>query len=104
MLYGLAVEQALGRPVRASRLFFCTVNGEFTTRPVLLGESERRRGMEVLEIIDCVIEAGALVPAPRDGACGRCDFREICGSLEETRVKRKDETKLVDLRSLRQMP
>ena len=104
VLYGLAVEQALGRPVRASRLFFCTVNGEFTTRPVLLGESERRRGVEVLEIIDRALEAGALLPAPRDGACRWCDFREICGPWEETRVKRKDETKLVDLHSLRQMP
>ena len=104
VLYGLAVEQALGRPVRTSRLFFCTVNGEFTTRPVLLGKSERRCGIEVLEIVDRALEAGVLLPAPRDGACGCCDFREICGPWEETRVKRKDETKLVDLRALRQMP
>ena len=33
VLYGLSVEQALRRPVHTSRLFFCTVNGEFTTRP-----------------------------------------------------------------------
>ena len=104
VLYGLAVEQALGRPVHTSRLFFCTVTGEFATRAVVLGESERRRGLEVLEIIDRSLAAGELLPAPRDGACGWCDFREICGPWEETRVKRKDETKLVDLLALRQVP
>ena len=104
VLYGLAVEQALGRPVLASRLFFCTVTGDYTTRPVVLGEAERRRGLEVLEIVDRALENGTLLPAPRDGACGWCDFREVCGPWEETRVKRKDETKLVDLLALRQMP
>ena len=104
VLYGLAVEQALGRPVRASRLFFCTVGGEYTTRPVVLGDTERRRGVEVLEIVDRALESGTLLPAPRDGACGWCDFREICGPWEETRVKRKDETKLVDLLALRRLP
>ena len=104
VLYGLAVEQALGRPVGASRLFFCTVKGQYTTRPVELGERERRAGLEVLEIIDRAIEAGELLPAPRDGACGWCDFRDVCGPWEETRSARKDETKLIDLDALRRMP
>ena len=104
VLYGLAVEQALGRPVHTSRLFFCTVFGEFATRPVVLGESERRRGLEVLEIVDRALAAGELLPAPRAGACGWCDFREVCGPWEETRMKRKDETKLVDLLALRKVP
>ena len=104
VLYGLAVAEALGRPVSASRLFFCTVTGQYTTRPVTLGERERRSGLEVLEIVDRAIETGTLLPAPREGACGWCDFRDVCGPWEETRVRRKDETKLVDLLALRRMP
>ena len=47
VLYGLAVEQALGRPVQTSRLFFCTLPGGFTARPVSLRPQERRQGIEV---------------------------------------------------------
>ena len=71
---------------------------------MLLGERERRHGLEVLEIVDRALERGSLLPAPREGACGWCDFVEVCGPWEETRVTRKDETKLVDLKALRRMP
>ncbi len=104
VLYGLAVEQALGRPVQTSRLFFCTLPGGFASRPVSLGPSERRQGIEVLEIVDRAIEAGELLPAPRKGACGWCDFREVCGPWEEKRVEWKDKAKLGDLSALRRMP
>ncbi len=99
VLYGLAVEQALGRPVSHSQLLFSTVAGGYVARSVSLGETERRHGFEVLEIID-----RAIVPAPRSGACAHCEFRVVCGPWEETRVRRKDDTKLVDLRVLRRMP
>ena len=104
VLYGLAVERTLGRPVGESRLFFCTSTGAFGKRPVTLGDAERRHGVEVLEVIDRAIEGGALLPAPRERACRWCDFREVCGPWEETRVKKKDETKLVDLYALRRLP
>ena len=104
VLYGLAVEQALQQPVESSRLFFCTVDGMFTTRPVQLGESQRRQGLEVLEVIDRALEAGALLPAPREGACRWCDFRSVCGPWEETRVRRKDPSRLADLEALRRLP
>ena len=104
VLYGLAIEQALGRAVSESRLFFSTVAGGYATRSVSLGETERRYGLEVLEIIDRAIETGVIVPAPRRGACGWCDFRVVCGPWEETRVRRKDDTKLVDLEVLRRLP
>ena len=104
VLYGLAVEQALRRPVGTSRLFFCTVDGMFTTRPVQLGESQRRQGLEVIEVVDRALETGALLPAPREGACRWCDFRPVCGPWEETRVGRKDPAKLADLEALRRMP
>ena len=104
VLYGLAVEQALGRPVQTSRLFFCTLPGGFASRPVSLGPGERRQGIEVLEIVDRAVAAGELLPAPRKGACGWCDFREVCGPWEEKRVEWKDQSKLGDLLALRQMP
>ena len=104
VLYALAVEQALGRPVAESRLFFCTVGGNFSTRPVRLGDGERRRGIEVLEIIDRAIEAGSLLPAPRERACDWCDFKAVCGPSEEIRAGRKDPRPLADLRALRAMP
>lgn len=104
VLYGLAVEQALGRTVSESRLFFSTVAGGYATRSVSLGETERRHGLEVLEIIDRAIETGVLLPAPRRGACTWCDFRVVCGPWEEIRVLRKDKTKLVDLQVLRRLP
>lgn len=104
VLYGLAVEQALRRPVETSRLFFCTLDGMFTTRPVQLGESQRRQGLEVIEVIDRALETGVLLPAPREGACRWCDFRAVCGPWEETRVGRKDPARLADLEALRRMP
>lgn len=104
VLYALAVEQALGRPVEESRLFFCTVGGSFSTRPVRLGDDERRRGIEVLEIVDRAVEAGSLLPAPREGACNWCDFKTVCGPWEEVRSGRKDPQPLADLRALRAMP
>ena len=104
VLYGLAVEQALGRPVSESRLFFSTVTGGYATRSVSLGETERRHGLAVLEIVDRAIETGVILPAPRPGACAWCDFRVVCGPWEEIRVLRKDDTKLVDLQVLRRMP
>ena len=103
VLYGLAVEEALGRPVHSSRLFFCTVAGGFDSRSVSLGPGERRQGIEVLEIVDRAIETGQLLPAPRAGACAWCDFLDVCGPWEEKRVGWKDQARLADLRALRQM-
>ena len=103
VLYGLAVEQVLGRPVAESRLFFSTLAGGFGVRPVPLDDAARRYGAEVLSIIDRAIEEGVILPAPRKDACKWCDYRVVCGPWEETRVRRKDDTKLVDLQALRRL-
>ena len=103
VLYALAVEQALQRPVAESRLVFCTVDGNFSTRPVSLGDDERRQGVEVLEIIDRAVAAGSLLPAPRKNACDWCDFKVVCGPWEAVRSERKDSRPLADLRALRAM-
>ena len=105
VLYGLSVEQAVGRAVGESQLFFCTSTGAFARRSVTLGERERRSGIEVLEIIDRAVAGGTFLPAPREGACRWCDYREVCGPWEERRARYvKDDTKLVDLFALRGLP
>jgi RecB family exonuclease len=104
VLYGLAVEASLGRPVTEARLSFCTSRGGFTERTVPLGASQRRRGIEVLEIVERALQAGTLVPAPRHGACDWCDFRAVCGPHEQARSALKDPAALADLLSLRQLP
>ena len=104
VLYGLAVEQALGRPVHESRLFFSTLAGGYDVRSVPLDDTARRYGIEALSIIDRAIEDGVILPAPRRDACAWCDYRVVCGPWEETRARRKDDTKLVDLQALRRLP
>ena len=75
VIYGLAVEKLLGKPVTGGRLFYCTAAGGFTDHPVPLSEVNRRAGLEALEIIDRAIELGFLPPAPAERACTWCDFR-----------------------------
>src|SRR5205823_10314016 len=90
VLYGLAMEQIFGEPVTESRLSYCTRAGEFSERVVPMTDSARRRGLEVIEIIDRAIARGFLPPAPRAKACALCDFRGVCGPHEEQRAGRKD--------------
>jgi len=87
-----------------SRLSYCTRAGEFSERIVPMGEPARRRGLEVLELIDRAIARGFLPPAPRQKACTICDFRPICGPSEERRIAEKDARALEDLSSLRSWP
>ena len=89
VLYGLAVEGTLGRPVHESRLSFCTAAGRYEQRVVTLDDGARRAGTEVLEIVDRAVEAGTLLPAPRQGACRWCDFQVVCGPWEEQRTAGK---------------
>jgi hypothetical protein len=67
-------------------------------------DAARGMGREVLQIIDRAIENGFLPPAPRERACGWCDFRSICGPWAERRAARKDTVPLGDLQALRKLP
>ncbi len=104
VLYGLAVEQVFGQPVSEARLSYCTRAGEFSERVVPMNEHSRRRGIEVLELIDRAIARGFLPPAPRAKACGMCDFTAVCGPVEERRAARKDPRALEELSQVRGMP
>ena len=94
IVYSLVAEQLLGRPVSLARLWFATSAGGFSEHPVSLRDEHLRSGIEVLEIIDRAVELGTLPQSPRAGACTWCDFRTICGPLEEQRAKRKNPSAL----------
>jgi len=104
VLYGLAVEQILAARVVESRLYYCTRAGGFSERVVPLSPEARGRGPEVLAVIDRAIAAGFLPAAPRARACGICDFKDVCGPHEETRIKLKDQARIEELRALRDSP
>ena len=104
VLYGLAVEEALKKPVKVGRLFYCTAAGSFTDHPIPLNDANRRMGLEALEIVDRAIELGFLPAAPGDRACTWCDFLPVCGPDEPRRVRHKAAEKLGDLDALREKP
>ena len=104
VLYSLAAEAALGRTVSHGRLFYCTSTGSFYSHPVLLDELSRASGLEALTVVDRAIETGFLAAAPTEEACGRCDFKPVCGSDVFRRVARKPPAALADLMALRSRP
>jgi CRISPR/Cas system-associated exonuclease Cas4 (RecB family) len=104
VLYGLAVQEALREHVAEGRLYFCTSVGGFRDRPVVLHELTRQRGLRVLETVNRAIERPFLAAAPKEGACGRCDFLQVCGPLEERRIAEKNPDALDDLNTLRGLP
>ena len=104
VIYGLAIETILGRPVREGRLFFATAAGGFAEHPIALSEANRKSGIEALEIIDRAIELGFLPAAPAERACAWCDFRAACGPDEPRHLARKAAEPLGDLQALRDMP
>ena len=104
ILYSMAVEAALERDVHHGRLFYCTSTGSFFSHPILLDERSRAAGLEVLEVVDRAIETGFLAASPTEEACGRCDFRPVCGSDVFRRVARKPAEALADLTALRSRP
>ena len=69
-----------------------------------LNETNRRLGLEALEIVDRAVELGFLPAAPAPRACTWCDFLPVCGPDEPRRVANKSPEKLGDLESLRDRP
>jgi ATP-dependent helicase/nuclease subunit B len=106
VLYAMAVEAALDVPVHHGRLFYCTANGGFYEHGIPLDERTRALGLEVLQVVDRAIETGFLAAAPTEDACGRCDFRAVCGSDVYRRVARKPKEipVLADLAEIRSRP
>ena len=104
LLYALAAERVLGKPVTAGRLYYCTATGEYAERVVALDRAGREAVSKVVEVIDAALRQGLLPAMPQAGACTYCDYRRVCGPYEETRTLRKPEQRLEALRALRSMP
>ena len=104
VLYAMTIEAALDQPVYCGRLFYCTSSGSFHAHEIPLNEQTRAAGLEVLQVVDRAIERGFLAPAPTEDACGRCDFRPVCGQGVFNRVLRKPQDPLADLLAVRSRP
>ena len=104
VLYAMAIEAALGRTVSQGRLFYCTAAGSFYEHAIPLNEMTRTAGLEVLQVIDRAIEGGFLAATPTEDACGRCDFRPVCGPDVFRRVSRKPKDHIADLTAIRSRP
>ncbi|MGD8862989.1 MAG: PD-(D/E)XK nuclease family protein, partial [Myxococcales bacterium] len=105
LLYALALEQLFpSRRVEAGRLDYCTSEGGFEERVVVLDDAARAAVEGCLSTIDGAMKEGFLPAAPAQGACGRCDYVRVCGPYEELRVRRKERTRLKPLLSLREEP
>lgn len=104
VLYAMSIEVALDQPVYCGRLYYCTSAGSFHVHEIPLNEYTREAGLEVLQVVDRAIERGFLAPAPTEDACGRCDFRPVCGPGMFARILRKPQNELADLLALRSRP
>jgi CRISPR/Cas system-associated exonuclease Cas4 (RecB family) len=104
VLYPVAIETALGRKVSHGRLFYCTATGGYAEHPIPLNDMTRAAGLEVLEVIDRAVANGFLAPTPTEEACGRCDYRAVCGSDMWRRTRRKPQDRIADLLALRSRP
>jgi hypothetical protein len=104
LLYALVAEQMLGVPARGGRLFFCTRRGGYQALEARLDPFKRLDLEETLQAIDGSLREAFLPAAPREGACGWCDYRLACGPDEELRLRRKrrDEERLQPLRRVRE--
>jgi ATP-dependent helicase/nuclease subunit B len=103
VLYGVAIEEGLGKKVVEGRLFYCTTVGGFAEHQIRIDDYTRGQGLQVLTIVDRAVQQGFLAAAPEKDACRWCDFRPVCGPREEERVKRKATDRLADLEALRSM-
>jgi len=89
-LYALSASQLLGQPVESGRLFYATQRGGYQQIAVLVNDRTRAFLARFLANVDGSIAEGFLPPSPEKDACGRCDYRIVCGPYEEQRSARKD--------------
>jgi ATP-dependent helicase/nuclease subunit B len=120
VFYALALEAMLPSLVQAAalteesaastarvvggRLYYSTHQGAYTAVDFSLDEAARRAAQVVKESVEHGLVTGFLPAAPEEGACTYCDYRDICGPLEEQRVKSKPQRPLGALQKLRAQP
>jgi len=104
LLYALAVEKLIERPVESGSLSYCTQRGDFSSITIPVDTQGRERLARVLGTIGRSIEDGFFPAAPQPGACAICDYRPVCGPYEEQRSKKKQQDRLDPLVTIRNLP
>jgi CRISPR/Cas system-associated exonuclease Cas4 (RecB family) len=103
LLYALAAEAALKKPVVKGRLYYCTQRGNFQEIEIPFNEAARNTIVQLLAKIDGEVGRGFLPAAPETGSCRLCDYRPACGPHEELRTLRKTRAALTTLDEIRRM-
>jgi RecB family exonuclease len=104
LLYALAAQQLYpGTNIGGGRLFYATIRGGYRSIYMPLTDHTREDAARVLATIDTAIANGVLPAAPREDACGGCDYGVVCGPYEEERVLRKPPGELQPLVQLREV-
>jgi ATP-dependent helicase/nuclease subunit B len=104
VLYALACERLLNETVESGRLYYCTADGNYEERSVILDERAREYAEIMARTVGRALEEGFLPAAPDRDACVWCDYLAVCGPHEERRVKTKPQQRLVELKGLRELP
>jgi ATP-dependent helicase/nuclease subunit B len=104
VLYALACEKLLGNPVESGRLYYCTADGNYEERVVMLDDFARGYAGIMVDTVGRALEEGFLPAAPAHDACVWCDYLAVCGPHEERRVRIKPQARLVGLKGLRELP
>jgi CRISPR/Cas system-associated exonuclease Cas4 (RecB family) len=104
VLYALACEKLLDGPVESGRLYYCTADGDYTPVEVALDDFARGYAGIMVETVGGALAEGFLPAAPAHDACMWCDYLAVCGPHEERRVKGKPQDRLVQLKTLRELP
>ncbi len=104
VLYALACEKLLGDPVESGRLYYCTADGNYEERVVMLDEFARGYAGIMVDTVGKALQEGFLPAAPAHDACVWCDYLAVCGPNEERRVRVKPQPRLVELKGLRELP
>ena len=104
LLYSLAMEQLLDKPVAYSRLSYCTQRGQYREDQITVNDAARDRILMVVEVISGAVQNGFLPAAPKKDACGYCDYRPVCGPYEEQRSGKKQQAALEALVDMRRIP
>ncbi len=103
VLYALAMEQLLGKPVESGRLFYCTQRGGYREMVVRLNDQSRHHISQILATIEEAVATGFLPAAPTKEACARWRYQAVCGPYEYERSRRKH-ARLEPLVEIRRMP
>ncbi|HLG17765.1 MAG TPA: PD-(D/E)XK nuclease family protein [Blastocatellia bacterium] len=104
VLYALACEKLLDGGVDSGRLYYCTADGGYEERVVMLDKYARGYAGIMVETVGGALEEGFLPAAPDHDACVWCDYLAVCGPHEERRVRVKPQERLIKLKELRTLP